>query len=198
MSMDLIWLTAATGAQLILTICLADLICGLVHWFEDSYGNEHWPVIGIAIIAPNRLHHDRPRAFLENNWWQSAQIQVLAGIAVLALALWIEWYSWQLVLLLVVAVNGNEVHKWAHRSKAENNRLIAWLQDSSLIQSRRHHAQHHRGLRNSHYCPITPWVNPVLDRLRLWRLLEHGIQMTTGIKPYDGYNDSRSKIRPSS
>ncbi len=191
MSMDLLLLAAVTGIQVILTICMADLICGLVHWFEDSYGNEAWPVIGAAIITPNRLHHDRPRAFLENNWWQSAQIQLLASAVVLALAHGIGWDCWQLVLFLILAVNGNEVHKWAHRSSAENTRIIAWLQDSGLIQSRRHHAQHHRGLRNSHYCPITPWVNPVLDRLRLWRLLEHGIQITTGIKPYHEFTVSR-------
>ena len=28
-----------------LMLCLADLVCGFVHWFEDNYGNEDWPLI---------------------------------------------------------------------------------------------------------------------------------------------------------
>jgi hypothetical protein len=69
-------LAADAGAWVILIICLADLTCGLAHWFEDNYGHEDWPVIRSAIIAPNRLHHDKPRAFLENSWWESAWVQV--------------------------------------------------------------------------------------------------------------------------
>ena len=82
-------------------IFMADFICGFVHWLEDNYGREDAPIIGAAIIAPNR----------------------------------------------------------------------------------RHHAHHHRGLRNSHYCSITNWVNPILDRSGFWRGLEFCIYKMTGVLP---------------
>ncbi len=161
----------------------ADLICGFVHWFEDSYGHDEWPLIGATIIAPNRLHHTKPRAFVSNSWWQSANVQILASTTIVAVSLWGGWFSWGLVLLVALATNGNEVHKWSHRTRAENGRLITWLQDCSIVQGRRHHAQHHRGQRNSHYCSITNWVNPVVDQTGFWRALEFCIFKITGYMP---------------
>ena len=167
----------------LLIVSMADLVCGLVHWAEDSYAEDDWPIIGASVIAPNRLHHSNPRAFVANNWWQSAHLQIKAGIAIVLLSLWGNWFSCGLVLFVAVAVNGNEVHKWAHRSKAENGLLITWLQDNGLVQSRRHHASHHRGLRYSHYCSVTNWVNPVLDKTGFWRFLEFCIAKCTGVTP---------------
>jgi hypothetical protein len=167
----------------VIIVSLADLVSGLVHWFEDSYGQESWPLIGSAIITPNRLHHAKPRAFVQNNWWESCGHSLIVGVGVVLAALWGGWLSWGLMLLLVVAINGNEVHKWAHRTPAENGRLISWLQARGLVQNRRQHARHHRGLRNSHYCIITTWVNPVVDKLGGWRFLEQCVYQTTGIRP---------------
>ena len=52
------------AAWVFVVVSIADLTCGLVHWWEDTYGQEHWPLIGPAVIAPNRLHHLAPRAFV--------------------------------------------------------------------------------------------------------------------------------------
>ena len=38
--------------------------------------------------------------------------------------------------------------------------------------NRQHHARHHTDPKNSHYCTITNWLNPVLDGLRFWDGLE--------------------------
>jgi hypothetical protein len=35
----------------------------------------------------------------------------------------------------------------------------------------------------SNYCTITTWVNPVVDGLGLWRLLEFCIYRIAGVKP---------------
>ena len=164
-------------------VSIADLVCGLVHWWEDSYGQEHWPLIGSAIIAPNRLHHVKPRVFIYNNWWQSARFQVVVGVALVFFAQWAGWFSWKLLLFVVVAANGNEIHKWSHRTRAENGRLISWLQARGVVQTCRQHARHHRGLRNSSYCTTTTWVNPVVDGLGLWRFLEFCVYQIAGIKP---------------
>lgn len=183
MNIEWISVVAYNAAWVFLIVSVADLVCGLVHWFEDSYGQEQWPIIGPAIIAPNRLHHIKPRAFVQNSWWQSSRYQVVAVIGVVLVALWAGWLTWQLVLFAVVVVQGNEVHKWAHRTRAENGRLISWLQARGVVQNHRQHAQHHRGLRNTDYCTITTWVNPVVDTFRIWRFLEFSVVRITGITP---------------
>ncbi len=132
-------------------VSIADLVCGLVHWWEDSYGQEHWPLIGSAIIAPNRLHHTKPRTFIQNNWWHSSRYQVVVGVALVFFAQWAGWFS--------------------------------WVQARGVVQTCRQHGRHHRGLRNSNYCTITTWVNPVVDGLRLWRLLEFCVYRIAGVKP---------------
>jgi len=168
-----------------LAVCfaMADLVVGVVHWAEDSYGQEHWPVIGAMVITPNLLHHAKSRARLANSWWQSADIQVYIGGALLAGAAWSGWLSWQLVVVTVLAVNGNEVHKWAHRTRAENGKLITWLQEHYLIQGRAHHGLHHGGNRNTHYCTLTCWMNRILEKIRFWRSLERCITAITGVVP---------------
>src|SRR6187402_3176872 len=88
-----------------LCFLIADLVVGGVHWLEDSYGQPDWPVIGALVIAPNLLHHREPRAFLAKSWWRSADAQVIAGAAVLGLAAWLGWFSAELLLIVVLAVN---------------------------------------------------------------------------------------------
>jgi hypothetical protein len=172
-----------TAITVALCFAAADLLVGAVHWAEDSYGQEHWPVVGPLVIAPNLLHHAEPRALLANSWWTSANLQVVAGGAVLGGALLLGWFSWPLALVIVLAVNGNEVHKWAHRTRAENGRLITWLQDLKLIQGRAHHGRHHGGDRNTHYCALTCWMDRGLEALRFWRGLEWLIAKATGTVP---------------
>lgn len=169
--------------RLFLIVVIADLIVGFVHWLEDRYGKETWPLIGPAIIAPNLLHHAQPRAFLVNSWWRSADLQLLAAALICAVAYGLGVLRWELVAILVLVVNANEVHKWTHRTKAENGWFITWLQDWRLIQGRKQHARHHGGNRDSHYCTLTEFVNPALERIRFWRVLEWIITRFTGVEP---------------
>jgi ubiquitin-conjugating enzyme E2 variant len=172
-----------TVVTVALCFLVADLLVGAVHWFEDSYGSPAWPLIGASIIAPNLLHHAKPRAFLANSWWKSADLQVVAGVAVLVGAWLCGVFSAELLLVVALAVNANEFHRWAHRTRAENGRLVTWLQDWKLIQGRAHHGRHHGGQRNTSYCAITAWVDPLLDRIGLWRGLERLIRRITGVLP---------------
>ena len=172
-----------TVTEILLCVLVADFLSGLFHWAEDSYGSPKWPIIGKSIIAPNLLHHDQPRAMLVNSWYRSADVQLLIALWSSVVLLILGLLTWRVVLVLAVVVNANELHKWAHRTQAENGRFITWLQDYSIIQSRAHHGRHHGGARNSHYCTVTPWLNPVLDRGGLWRGIEAAIRLCTGQAP---------------
>ena len=78
------------------------------------------------------------------------------------------------ILLATAIVGGtvaNEVHRYAHTP----NDAPAWLraaQRTGFLQSPAGHARHHRGQSDSDYCVLTDWLNPWLELIGLWRLLD--------------------------
>ncbi len=170
------WMLQATGCLL-----LADFLSGLAHWAEDAYGEATWPVVGPHIIAPNLLHHRDPRAMTRQSWLRNIDIPFVLGTLVL-LAVGLSGHlTWRWVLTVSLLVMTNLVHRWAHQTPAENGRLLTRLQATGLIQSRAAHAAHHRMPRTSHYCALTNFVNPVVERLGLWTKLERLIFRLTGV-----------------
>ncbi len=168
-------------AQVCGIVLLADFIAGVIHWLEDAYGTEHTPVVGPLLIRPNIVHHHYPRFFTKLTWWQSSWDLVLLSAALLGAAAWWGVLSWQLWLFAAVSVNANQVHKWSHRTRAENGRLISFLQDIRVLQTPRQHALHHTDPKNTYYCPITNALNPALEWLRFWDRAEWLIERATGI-----------------
>ncbi len=166
--------------QVVLIIGLADFVAGVVHWAEDAYFTETTPLIGQPIIRPNIVHHHFPRFFTRLSWWQSAAELVLVGAAILGIAWPLGLLSWQLALFVAVSVNANEIHKMAHRTRAENGRFISRLQDWRILQTSRHHGLHHSDPKNTYYCPVTNFVNPVLEHLDFWTRLESVVEYFTG------------------
>src|SRR5262249_46005216 len=145
-------------------ILLADFIAGLVHWLEDAYGDECTPFFGPREIKPNIVHHHFPRHFTRPSWWESLAELLLLRRLLIGASWWACFLCWQLFLFVAVSVNANQVHKWAHRTRAENGPIISWLQDIRLLQTPRHHALHHANPKNTYYCPVTNVVNPMLER----------------------------------
>ena len=170
------WLLEATGCLL-----LADLLSGLAHWAEDAYGEAHWPLVGRAIIAPNLLHHRDPRAMTRQSWLRNIDVPALLG-ALLLLAVGLAGHlSWRWDLTVTLLVLTNLVHRLAHQAPAEKGCLVTALQRTGLLQSRAAHAAHHRWPRQSHYCALTDFVNPIVERLGLWAALEGSILRLTGL-----------------
>ena len=164
-------------------VALADFVSGFVHWAEDSYGNVDTPILGKHAIEPNLRHHRYPREFLRNGYWQSSWDLWMIGMVVLAIAWFFNALGWEVCLFVALAVNANQFHKWAHRNRTENGLIVTALQRARLLPTQAHHAGHHRGLRNSHYCTVTNFVNPVADKLDLWRGLERLITRVSGVLP---------------
>lgn len=161
---------------------LADFISGLIHWFEDRYGNPKWPVLGHTIRA-NQEHHFRPRAFLGGSFLSRNREVLVLGTLFLA-GFWVtgtlNLFTGSAVLFGMFA---NEFHRAAHRSPKENGRLITALQKTGLAQSFQHHAAHHRQGKDTHYCVVTNYTNPILERVGFFPALERIVKATTGRVP---------------
>jgi len=153
-------------------VCAADLATGLVHWLGDTFGSEHTPIVGPALIAPFRAHHHDPQAiarhgFVEvtgNNAWAVSPLLLAVG----CIAPWAGAEPWAAGLFgfgLALAVTGafsNQLHRYAHMAQVP--RTVHWLQRAGLLLSREAHARHH-GARHDHaFCVVNGWMNPVLDR----------------------------------
>jgi plasmanylethanolamine desaturase len=162
----------AVPASALVTVLAADLASGFVHWAEDAYARKDTPIIGKLVADANIEHHQRPREFLKNNWFQSSWDLMLLGSAIVAVAYGLDMLTWHVWLFAAIAANANQIHKWAHRNPRENGKLVTWLQKAKLLQTPRHHAKHHSGQKNSHYCAVTNLMNPVLDHVGFWVKLE--------------------------
>lgn len=163
-------------------VIAADFASGAVHWAEDAYARADTPVIGKLIANANIEHHVKPRAFVSRGWFESSWDLLLVGAVIVAGAAYFDALSWPVWVFVVLAVNANQIHKWSHQNAQENGRIVTFLQRIKVLQTQRHHAQHHRGMKDTHYCSITNVLNPVLDELGFWRGLERVIEKTTGMK----------------
>ena len=83
---------------------------------------------------------------------------------------------------MIVGWNSNEIHKWAHQGNRERATVGTWLQKSGLIQTPRQHQEHHSGNKDNNYCPVSPFMNPILDGLDFWRKLEKVVYYFAGFK----------------
>ena len=169
------------AAQVVVIAGLADFVAGLVHWAEDAYFSENTPVIGKRIIEPNIVHHHLPRYFTRLSWWESSAELVLVGALILAVAWPLGLLTWQLMLFVVISINANEIHKMSHRSRAENGWLISALQDWHILQTPHQHGLHHSDPKNTYYCPVTNFENPLLERVDFWPRLEALIELRLGV-----------------
>ncbi len=158
--------------KFIAAVLVTDFISGVFHWFEDAYGREDFPFTGKWITRLNVLHHHNPRAFVHNSWWQSSWDLTLVVAIVVLIAWAMGCLSWPVWVFAVVGANANQIHKWTHRTPRENGRIITALQRLHLVQSVRHHARHHTNPKDSNYCVITDFLNPILDGLRVWEGIE--------------------------
>jgi len=175
---------------LIAGLFLLDLFSGLVHWFSDTWLDEHTPGFE-RTFAISREHHIQPqnitaycaRDLVAYSCWPAF---VVLGPVVLALGLRAPTLAVYLghMLCAIVCLGmfvGSHCHALAHRCTSSRTiRVLRWLH---LLISPAYHRVHHSGRHDIRYAVINGWSNPVCDRIRLWRGLEQGIQAVTGAVP---------------
>jgi hypothetical protein len=180
-------MVASIVGQLVIGWLLADFLAGLFHWWEDRVGRVDMPLIGPWVIVPNRLHHRDAMAFLRKsflprNWTAAPPVALISGLWFLLLGPGVIWASATLGGFLAV-----EVHYQAHLPSTTNWR-VRWilrpLWDIGLVQSPAHHNHHHRW-EDRAYCPLTGWLNPILDAAGFWRGLEV-VLAGVGLEPNRG------------
>jgi ubiquitin-conjugating enzyme E2 variant len=168
--------------QIPAVVFAAEFTAGFVHWFEDAYIRDNTPLVGRVIGRPNTVHHHYPRFMTRHSWWQSSWDLLLLA-AILIVGAWcLHLLTWHVWLFAFLAANANEFHKWTHRTRKENGPVISFLQDVRLLQTARHHARHHTDPKNSHYCTVTNYLNPVLDGVDFWNRLERLLERAVGLK----------------
>src|SRR5580692_10210651 len=134
------------------SVFAAEFVSGFVHWLEDAYIREDTPLLGRHMARANIVHHHYPRHMTRNSWWQSSWDLVCLSALLVVLAWLCGVLNWEILLFAVIAANANELHKWEHRTRAENGPTISFFQDIRVLQTARHHARHHTDPKNSHYC----------------------------------------------
>lgn len=153
-------------------LIFADFVTGAVHWFEDRYGDPDWPIIGPAMAA-NQRHHNAPLEFLNSPFWLRNWAPLLGAGIVALLVGFNDAFSWFWISAILFGALSGECHAANHRRVPPL--WYKWGQKARIFQSRFHHGEHHRRPRQSRYCVITPWLNPVLDEGGFWRMCEAGL-----------------------
>jgi len=180
-----------TLIEIIIIILLADLFTGMIHWWEDAYGNPNWKVLGKTIVIPNLEHHEFPRKFLADTFWQRTKYSWFAAMVGYGMYYSVTGkISWQLIIFLCYSACANELHAIFHRTDKENGKIICRIQKTGLIQSRKMHGYHHTAPYDCNYCVLTNYLNPVLNYIRFWQALEKIISFF-GIKPIRNSTERR-------
>ena len=170
--------------QLLLSILagvlLADFLSGVIHWIQDRYAKPSWPLVGAAVTDAHD-HHAKPHKFLERSFLRrNSAVGVIVLIIGLLVAL-CGGLNTMTVTALIVGALSNEIHGFTHRRHVSG--WVEILQYFGLIQTQDHHRRHHYGDEGGAYCVITAWLNPALDHLHIWQIMEAAIMATTGIRP---------------
>lgn len=162
---------------------LADFIMGIYHWIKDSYFGPYTPIIGKTFIWGSRLHHIRPRYVLEFSdavLFRESAIWTLLWMVPLFYLIGIT--PFMVSLFLTISIN-DVIHKYAHMYNHERPYWATFLQKIYLFQSHEEHHLHHIEPHTINYCPITPYLNIILEYFNLWRKIENLIEKYLGVKP---------------
>jgi plasmanylethanolamine desaturase len=166
-------------AAFLAALVAVDFGSGVFHWGCDTWGSPRWPVVGKAFIAPFREHHADQHAITRHGFLEVNGASCFVGAPIVGLAylnadaavtggsVFASVFFSTMGLFMFAT---NQIHKWAHMARVPGivRRVQAW----GLVLSARHHAEHHAAPHERCYCITLGWLNPMLDRVRFWRMLE--------------------------
>lgn len=157
---------------------MADFIAGIFHWFEDKVLLETTNIAWLETIrTDNGDHHRKPGAMLQFSIWENMKSSALVTWPLMVACLLVGWY-W-LAMVLCFGAWANVVHRFAHMPRRRVPAWIRMLQRTGFfISDSAHHGHHFHRKRvipkeqtTGKYCVMSSWLNPVLDGIGFWRLL---------------------------
>lgn len=170
-------------AEFLSAYVTADFLVGMFHWLKDTYFTPHTPIIGRSIIWPSRLHHIKPSYVTEFSDIDLAKSSGLWTLLWMGPLFYFCGFSvFNVVLFIFITVN-DVIHKYAHVLESKRIPAIIFLHNAQIIQGHDEHHQHHMLPYINNYCPITPYLNIILEKIDFWRRLEDIIEKKTGYKP---------------
>jgi hypothetical protein len=159
---------------------LADFLSGIGHWYEDKVLNKpNLYKFLDDIQRDNEIHHDVPSAMTRYTFWQTINTTALITVPITILLFLLDAPT-ILTLAAFFATFANQVHKYSHMPKGKRPKWVLLLQGTGLFITFEQHQSHHfdeNGLVKKQnakiaYCPMTSWLNPVLDKINFWTHLE--------------------------
>jgi hypothetical protein len=160
---------------------IADFMSGVVHWAQDRLLDVETAFnFTNSIKRDNDLHHEKPAAMLQISFWENIQISAYFAWPISAI-LFVMDAPPIITLAVFFSALGNGVHRWAHMPPGKVNIFIKSLQRVGLLCSFNQHSGHHfvngelvmKENATRAYCVMSNYLNPVLDRIKFWNLLEY-------------------------
>lgn len=167
----------------ILSLLIADFISGLIHWAQDSYGTPSTPILG-RFVKYSYQHHADPRDLTKKKWGRPNNISLIIILGMTVFFYYLGWFNWIIGMVIVLAINMNEFHKWLHQNHSERFKIVTILQKMNVLQNPKIHAVHHTYDNNTDYCFITNYLNPLLNFIKFWDRMELIIYKISGIKSH--------------
>lgn len=168
---------------------LADFLSGIIHWIEDKRLNPSRIAFLDRVRIDNDLHHFRPSSILRFTWLENIGASAMLTLP-LSLCLYAIHAPKVLWLAIFFSTFGNLTHRFAHIPQLKRNRLLKFIQRTGFFISYEQHLRHHFNSKGRvskrdasiTYCTMTGWLNPILDKIKFFNLLDWIYKRMTGAK----------------
>lgn len=181
---NLVWTAVQAFTLLVSAWVLADFGSGVLHWSVDNYGNGRTPIMG-SIIAAFQGHHTAPWTIAQRGFCNNVhKLCIPFGVVPMTLIQFTTgpFTVFFFTVFCVMEILSQEFHKWSHMTKGECPEWANWLQSLGLSVPRAQHALHHKEPFDGNYCIISGVCNDTLDRLGLFRRMEHLVYKWNGVE----------------
>jgi hypothetical protein len=158
-----------------------DFLSGLIHWFGDTYLDYIPSYIKEILQSNSPDHHKYPTHFVSMSIYQFIFSSLVGSIVLFPFMFFINIKT-RLIYALCAAIIIEITHHYNHVPINKYPTLFKYLSLLKIIQSRRHHHDHHLSP-YINYCVFSSHVNFILDNLHFWRWLELLIFYITGYPP---------------
>ena len=169
---------------ILLAVVIAEVISAMMHHAEDRYGNIEWidsknPIlrfIGKNVVSPNIEHHQFPGRICYSSYWERNNTTIIPSLILAACF----WWCWPICLGFLIMSQSNQIHMLSHK---KSNSFIRFLQKIRILNSPKLHAIHHKMPFSTDFAVITGFMNPILNFIRFWTILEIIYWVLFGIRP---------------